>query len=457
MSISEQEREAIFTGAAAAQRERERVDEVGADPNAAECSTGCEWPEPLDEFALHGPAGEFVEIVEPHTESDVVALLIQFLVAAGNLLGRDVYRIADGAAHRLNLFAVLVGNTSHGRKGSSWAQVRRLLQLVEPLWLDGHVQSGLSSGEGLIWSVRDPIERREAVKEKGIFTGDYQTFESDPGVADKRLLVLEQEFSSVLKVCDREGSTLSPTIRQAWDSGDLRTMTKNSPAKATGAHISIVGHITQNELLRGLDSTEAANGFANRFLWFVVKRSKLLPFGGDLQDSSFSALVVALQSALEWCNRPHDLAFSEEASNAWVRAYGDLSAGRPGLLGAVLGRAEAQVLRLACLYAALDCSPLIEICHLKAALALWEYSERSAGYIFGDRMGDPDADTILSALRANSGGLTRTQIRDLFARNFSADRIERALEALRRANLAQPEKFSTGGRDGERWRARSTT
>jgi len=456
MSISEQEGADIFTGASGARRERERLDDDGTGPTVSD-TAGAEWPEPLDQCAFHGPAGQYVKIVEPHTEADVVALLIQFLVGVGNISGRSVYRIADGASHHLNLFAVLVGNTSHGRKGSSWAQVRRLLQLVELLWLDAHVQSGLSSGEGLIWAVRDPIERREPVKEKGIFTGDYQTFEADPGVADKRLLVLESEFSSVLKVCDREASTLSATIRQAWDSGDLRTLTKNSPAKATGAHISIIGHITQDELLRGLDSTEAANGFANRFMWFAVRRSKLLPFGGDLQDSSLSSLVVTLRDVLAWCGQSRELVFSEEASNAWIRAYGDLSAGRPGLLGAVLGRAEAQVLRLACLYAALDCSALIEICHLKAALALWEYSERSAEYVFGDRMGDPDADTIFSALRANSGGLTRTEIRDLFSRNLSADRIERALDALRKANLAQPERFSTGGRDGERWQASSTT
>jgi Protein of unknown function (DUF3987) len=456
MSAIEPELNDMFTGAAGARRERERLDDDSAGPDVSD-STNAHGPEPLDESALHGPAGEFVKIVEPHTEADVVALLIQFLVAVGNIFGSGVYRIADGASHHLNLFAVLVGNTSHGRKGSSWAQVKRLLRLVEPVWLDDHLQSGLSSGEGLIWAVRDPIERREAVKENGKFTGEYETYESDPGVADKRLLVLEQEFSSVLKVCDRAGNTLSPTIRQAWDSGDLRTMTKNSPAKATGAHISIVGHITQDELLRGLDSTEAANGFANRFLWFAVKRSKLLPFGGDLQHESLASLVVTLRCVLEWCKQPHELAFSKEASNAWICAYGDLSAGRPGLLGSVLGRAEAQVLRLACLYAALDCSPVIEIAHLKAALALWEYSERSAEYVFGDRMGDPVADTILCALRANSGGLTRTEIRDLFSRNLSADRIERALEDLRKANLAQPEKFLTDGRAGERWRASSTT
>ena len=43
-------------------------------------------------------------------------------------------------------------------------------------------------------------------------------------------------------------------------------MAKNTPAKATDAHISIVGHITEQELHRALAEVEGFNGFANRFL-----------------------------------------------------------------------------------------------------------------------------------------------------------------------------------------------
>jgi hypothetical protein len=104
----------------------------------------------------------------------------------------------------------------------------------------------------------------------------YQEVLADEGVHDKRLMVYAPEFAAVLKVAGRDGNTLSATIRQAWDTGILRIMTKNNPAVATEAHISIVGHITKAELLRHLDATEKANGLANRFLWVCVKRSKLL-------------------------------------------------------------------------------------------------------------------------------------------------------------------------------------
>jgi hypothetical protein len=79
---------------------------------------------------------------------------------------------------------------------------------------------------------------------------------------------------------ERHGNTLSPTIRNAWDGKRLQTLTRNSPLKATGAHVSIIGHITRDELRARLSRTNMANGFANRFIFARVKRSKLLPFGG---------------------------------------------------------------------------------------------------------------------------------------------------------------------------------
>src|SRR5262249_31932990 len=155
------------------------------------------------------------------------------------------------------------------------------------------------SGEGLIWVVRDPIEEKKEIKVKGRHTGDYETVVVDFGIADKRLFVIEAEFANVLKVMAREGNTLSPVIRSAWDSGNLRTITKNSPAMATDAHISIIGHITRAELARLLTQTESANGFGNRFLWPAVKRSKYLPEGGAINTIKFNDLLDRLRVAIE--------------------------------------------------------------------------------------------------------------------------------------------------------------
>ncbi len=252
----------------------------------------------------------------------------------------------------------------------------------------------------------------------------------------------------------REGNTLSATIRQAWDGGRLRTMTKNSPTRATGAHISIIGHITKAELLRHLGDTEAANGFANRFLWLVVRRSKELPFGGDVPPEDLKGLNRRLDAAVRFGRKTRPIRWGDSAREPWAKVYGPLSEGKPGLFGAVVGRAEAQTLRLATLYAVMDRSETIEYEHLAAALALWGYAEESACYIFGDTTGDPVADDIAEALRTvGDEGLSRTEIRDLFGRHKSADRINRSLGELLKLGRVRKQEVPTGGRPTEKWYA----
>jgi hypothetical protein len=124
-------------------------------------------------------------------------------------------------------------------------------------------------------------------------------------------------------------------------------------------------------------------------------------------------------------------------------------------VGAVTARAEAQVMRLALVYALMDGSSVISLAHLRAALEVWRYCFASARYVFGSTIGDPVADEILSALRRSEDGLTRTEISArVFGRNRSADQISHALDALQRAGLAYPHTdTSTGGRHAERWYA----
>ena len=89
------------------------------------------WPAPVGEQALHGPAGEFVLRTEPHSEADPMALLVQFLVAFGCACGRGAHFQVEADRHYTNEFAVLVGPTAEGRKGSAWGHVRRLLEDVD--------------------------------------------------------------------------------------------------------------------------------------------------------------------------------------------------------------------------------------------------------------------------------------------------------------------------------------
>jgi hypothetical protein len=408
------------------------------------------WPEPPAPDAFYGLAGKFVRIVSPHTEADHVAMLAQFLVFFGNMAGRSSFFRVEADSHTTNINAILVGETASGRKGTSLSQTRRPFERCDQEWAENRIQSGLSSGEGLIWSVRDPIERKDPIKEQGRVVA-YETVIADHGIEDKRLLVLETEFSSTLKVADREGNTLTGVVRQAWDTGSLRLMTKSNPAKSTGAHISIIGHIPQDELLRCMNSTELGNSFANRFLWLAVRRSKMLPDGGHVPDQALDAITGKLREALDFARRGHELERDSAARKVWHTIYESLSSRKSGLLGSVLSRAEAQVTRLSLIYALLDQSRTIRPEHLKAALAIWEYCETSVRYIFGDKIGDPIADTILNALRGASEGLTRTEISALFSRNRDRQGMDLALSTLARQDLASAIREETGGRPIEKW------
>lgn len=426
---------------------------------APPATTATDWPAPPTAAAFHGVAGGFVEIVSPHSEADPVALLIQFLVAIGNVFGRTAYAVAESARHHVNLFAVLVGKSAKGRKGSSWSHVRRLLKGIDENWASDRVVSGLSSGEGLIWQVRDPVEQQQPVKERGKVVG-YQMVEVDPGIADKRLLVIEEEFANTLKVMGREGNSLSPTIRQAWDTGSLRTMTKNSPAKATDAHVSIIGHITRDELRRNLCETEQTNGFGNRFWWVCANRSKALPDGGHLRDEDLEPIRVHIREAIKFASTTEKIDRDPVARKLWHEVYPDLSRDRFGLLGSMTARAEAQVMRLSVLYAMLDMSPVVKVIHLEAALAVWDYCERSAEYIFGNALGNRTADMLLAELReVADAGLTRTMmIHVIFKRNKTAAEISEALRLLEELGLAyrKDDLDSNSGRPVERWFATFT-
>jgi hypothetical protein len=411
------------------------------------------WPKPLATEAFHGLAGELVRKIEPTTEADTAALLIQFLAAYGVAAGRSAFFPVEADRHHSNLFAVIVGQTSKARKGTSWGNIRRIFEMADADWTNNRILTGLSSGEGLTWAVRDAIYKREPVRKNGRVV-EYQDVEADPGIADKRLLVLESEFTSALRVMSRDGNTLSPALRDAWDRGELALMTKNSPARATGGHIGILGHACREELLRYLNSTEAGNGFANRFLWICARRSKLLPDGGVLTDELTVPLADRLRQALEFAKGSHEIHRDEEAAAMWRSVYPALSEGKPGLLGAVVGRSEAQVVRLSLIYALLDLSVVIRAEHLAAALAVWDYAEASAQFIFGDSLGYPEADRLLAALRAAPEGLSRSEISAVFGRHRRESEIESALRALHESGLAEPHSVETQGRAREVWVAK---
>jgi Protein of unknown function (DUF3987) len=393
------------------------------------------WPEPPAAAAYHGLVGEIVQAIAPHTEADPVSVLVQLLIACGALIGRGAFFDVERTRHYPAEFAVLVGESSRARKGTSYDHIEWLLSEIDPEFAL-RMENGLSTGEGLVWALRD-------------------RHGEDAGAPDRRLLVSEPEFARVLQ--GREIASLSPVLRQAWDGRRLGLLTRNSPLRATGAHFALIGHITAEELRHCSTTLSIANGFLNRFLFVPCRRMQLLAHGGEKKNPlAQTGLKDRLAEALERARCAGELCFHPDAEEHWTTSYEEMSElSTDGLTGALTARAEAHSIRLALIYALLDGASSIELDHLKAALALWDYAARGAEWALGDTTGVPLAEQLYRTLSDDPDELSRSQLRDSLNRNYPAAQVGEALESLERDGRAKRRmrKNPNGGRPAELWRA----
>jgi hypothetical protein len=363
-----------------------------------------------------------------------MAILLQSMVMFGNAIGRGTFFQVGPDRHFGNEFLLLVGETSSARKGISFSESRRLFRMADSDWEGDHISAGLKSGPGLIQHL--------------MHLGGENA--PDP---DKRLLQVETEFVTVLRSL-RSG--LSDVLRDAWDGQDLKNLTKKDPLSVEAPHVSIIGHITPREFVQSLPESESENGLLNRFLVATLPgRAKLLPDGGNLRETELEFLAERLAAAIDFGKSHGQMGRSPMASECWQEFYALLERDRPTpLLNNLLQRGSPHVVRLSMLYALLDQSPIVEVEHLEAALAVFRYVEESVTRIFGDHLASPIADRLLSALRrASPDGLTRQFIiENVFQRNVKARDLDETLGDLTGTGQVRVEvDKATGGRPKETW------
>jgi hypothetical protein len=353
--------------------------------------------------------------------------------------------------HHTNLFAVLVGKTT-ASKGDAWDIAFDLVSRADADWANKCVAYGMGSGEGLVDRVRDAVtERREARGENGTVTG-WETLTLEAASEDKRLLCVEEEFVKPLALMRREDSTLSAHVRNAWSGKPLEVLNRRkNRIKATDTHISILGHITPEELLKTLGgSVETKNGFLNRFLLCVVKRSKLLPDGGD--GNTLDRFIDPLKGIVAKAKGIAEMIRSEEAGRLWREVYQGLA--ESDAVGTE--RARPQALRLSMLYALADGSDTVEVKHLRAALAVWRYCEASARLLFEDnnKSHPPTREPLwvrLLKVIDRSPGTNRKQLHERFGNHLTANEMSGALEYLESQGSAHRRPVVNGGRPAECW------
>jgi len=318
------------------------------------------------------------------------------------------------------------------------------MECTDPDWVRDNVNSGISSGEGIIEMVRDAKYEMNKKSQTLVCV--------DPGVFDKRLYLDEREFASALSKMKQDTNIVSRVLREAWDCIPpiLATRTKYNASIATEPLISMAVHITLDELRQRFDNLSITDGFGNRFLYSCTDRSKLLPFGGNFDPAVLEALGRKTLGMVKLAQTRNEITIADAAKPVWAALYTTVESAAPsgGLIDHLTARAAPQMLRLSLLYALLDGAVQITAAHINAAHALWRFCEVSAGYIFSNLSSNRVADMIVSELTLErpDGLNMRDLIHDVFGRNTHAREIKLALRNLEVAGKVRRERTKPNGR-----------
>ncbi|HIF5970590.1 TPA: DUF3987 domain-containing protein [Vibrio parahaemolyticus] len=288
-------------------------------------------------------------------------------------------------------------------------------------------EGGLSTTEGIVNELRDDTE----TKNGGVIKG----------VADKRLCVIEEEFSNIFIKCRSKNSNLSSTIRQLFDGKSISPLTKHDRISCTAPHVSINGHMTPEEFLEEVSNKDLSNGLINRFVTILGIAKEAIPFPNDVDEETVETLASELSDALSWCNsKQRTLEMSECCREIWPKEYKRLTTlGPKGSIEAnLMVRAPHYALIISGLFAALDKSCILTEKHLRAALAWIDYWHDSIRYLF-----DTEAEAYAHQKRLENSELVLSAIKEVvletglmsFKRTFLSKKLSRKVpnEVVNRA------------------------
>lgn len=397
---------------------------------------------------FYGMVGEVARIAAEGTEINPVAAATAYLSFLGANAGRDTFLFIGDDIHHPRLFTLHIGRSGRGGKGSAQQLTQRIRKRIEMKDSDllGNVHSGgLSSREGLAALIHD---------------GHGES----PAIIDKRLWIIESEFANVLHQSRREGNTLSTSLRDAWDGGDIKPATKSKPVGVTSPHIGIHANITPGELNGLLNAREMSNGFANRFLMIWAESTGCVPFPAPTPERIIDYLASKTMDIIHFAKGGYpnsknslEMNLSQAAKELYSEIYKELR--RPlssEFTTAMLERRAPYVQRLAMLFALTDQTRVIEAYHLQTAIEWVNYAVNTVKYVFADKANNQqqeetrqNASKIMAFLQLRPQGVGMRELtNDCFQKHSSSEKINSALAYLLAENpplIIQNQEF-TGGK-----------
>jgi len=413
--------------------EPDEVTETGGRPERFEDelsllppSDSGNFPADPDPIVYGGLLGDCVMDLAPSTDASLAALLGALIAFSGMLVpGYGLFY----RRHTSSAYIALVGESSVGRKGTAMTRVHdALAAAIEPTYVNRVIADGLNSGEALVSHLHYKAT----------------AFVHEPNVA----LVYGEEYAGLMAARQREGSTLDPKMREAFDGGPLSNRRSNAadtkPVDANSYWVGALVGITPNELRARQEAGAMQSGSANRWLYLPVTRREVSPSNGEPRFSpeNAAALIKARRQALEeWKTRVSE----GPTVIRTLGAYDDhLRRTSSGLALDLTRRFSAIAYRIALIHALADRSREISRSHLDRAIGLTEYARSGIRWVFGDTVGSPDADLLARHLM-DSGRLSKTAI----TREIIRDPIRRqaAIDELVRLKVARVARLNgTGGR-----------
>lgn len=397
-----------------------------------------------------GIIGRIATTASRESEVNPVAAAAATLSWLSVSFGRNpAIRIGDNI-HALHLFTLHVGRSSRGGKGMALGLLEKVQSYINEIDPDIAPQvhsGGLSTREGLALLIHDGYQH-----------GRHK----ESAIRDKRLFIIETEFSNVLNQSKRHGNTLSACIRDLWDSRDIKPATKTFRICASNPHIGLHGCITPTELRSNLSSGDLTNGFANRLLIFWAERKGSIAFPQSADEEEISSLARDLISIItsgksgypELQDRDF-ITFSSQAKKYYEEIYHSFSKPHAGgeLISGLLQRRAPMLLRIAGIFALCDYSREIKLSDVESAYSWIEYYSNSVAMIFGPNTNQYaelkiklQADQLLSWLSKSTEWTSRSSIaRICFGANLPKKTIDCILERLLIENRIVRRIVNTGG------------
>src|SRR5690606_1024145 len=275
-----------------------------------------ERPIPSEEI-FHGPLGDIVNILDPHTEADPVGVLMSLMTMYSVAIGPEPSVKVGNSNQKLAVWTILAGDSGVGRKGTATGDARMVVEKAIPHLFDrtSHLVSAPNSGAGFVADLHSRALQNDWVVKKEDEDGEEYVTGLLPGFP---ALMIVPEMAAVFRT-NRVDTTLSQNLREAWEGGSLSNVTKKESIVVDSPHVGIIGHITPTELETSLSESDSGGGTANRMLWVFVERSKRLKLGGNLTSEELERAASMFKEAVDFAaDFGGTVTLSQEAKKYWL-------------------------------------------------------------------------------------------------------------------------------------------